>query len=96
MKFIKSYVEYIREDNWPLLNVTNKLAATSFVDANILRLLPGVKDDVDDDEKRKILIEYFTRYPDEIKSVSFKSFGSPRNYVPALMNIGGTGEIKYL
>ena len=49
-----------------------------------------------DDEKRKILIEYFTRYPDEIKSVSFKSFGSPRNYVPALMNIGGTGQIKYL
>ena len=52
------------------------------------------EDDYDSiDDVKNVLIEYFTRFPDQISRVSLNTFGVAKNYVPRLNNIGGV--IKY-
>jgi hypothetical protein len=52
------------------------------------------EDDYDSiEDVKEVLIEYFTRFPDQISSVSLNTFGVAKNYVPRLNNIGGV--IKY-
>jgi DNA invertase Pin-like site-specific DNA recombinase len=47
-----------------------------------------------DEEKENILVEYFTKYPDQIKSISVVTVGNPNQLaIPILNNIGGI--IKY-
>jgi hypothetical protein len=48
---------------------------------------------MDEDELKEILIKYFSRFPDQISSISLQLFGHSRNYTPTLNNIGGV--IKY-
>jgi len=83
-------------DDWSLYNQKNKLNAKDYVSGNLLRLVPLFKfdDECSDEEKEQLLIDYFTKYPDQIKSLSYYTVGKPNQMsVPRLMNIGGV--IKY-
>lgn len=83
-------------DDWRLYNQKSKLSASDYVDGNLLRLLTlfGLENDFDEDEAKKILVDYFTKYPDQIKSISFTTVGRPNPAaIPRLNNIGGV--VKY-
>lgn len=87
-------MDYI--EDFGKFNMKNKLDAESYVNANISRLTQmfNIEDDFTPEEKEKMLIEYFTRFPDQIKSISLKTFGAGTgNYIPTTNNIGGV--IKY-
>ena len=83
-------------DDWRLYNQKHKLAARDYVEGNLFRLLQYF--DFDDgltiDEKETILIDYFTKYPDQIKFMTLHTVGRPNPAsIPRLNNIGGV--VKY-
>jgi hypothetical protein len=83
-------------DDWSLYNQKNLLKAKEFVNDNFFRLVQffNFEEESSDEEKKQILIDYFTKYPDQIKSISVYTVGNPNQMnVPRLMNIGGV--IKY-
>lgn len=83
-------------DDWSLYNQKNKLKAKDYVSSNLFRLISLFKfdDECSDEEKEQLLVDYFTKYPDQIKSLSYYTVGNPNQMsVPRLMNIGGI--IKY-
>ena len=83
-------------DDWSLYNQKNKLKAKDYVSSNLLRLVSLFKfeDECSGEEKEQLLVDYFTKYPDQIKSLSYYTVGNPNQMsVPRLMNIGGV--IKY-
>ncbi len=83
-------------DDWSLYNQKNKLNAKDYVSSNLFRLVSLFKfdDECSDEEKEQLLVDYFTKYPDQIKSLSYYTVGKPNQMsVPRLMNIGGV--IKY-
>jgi hypothetical protein len=88
-------MDYI--EDFGRFNTKNKLDAKTYVDNNyyvlkqVMNIDEGDYDSIDD--IKDVLIEYFTRFPDQISSVSLNTFGVAKNYVPRLNNIGGT--IKY-
>jgi curved DNA-binding protein CbpA len=96
MKFIKRF-ESFEENEYSKLNIKNRLEATPFVENNIRQLIQKMNIDVDDyddiEDIKSELIEYFTRFPDQISRVSFSTFGVPKNYNLRLNNIGG--YVKY-
>lgn len=84
-------------DDWSLYNQKNLLKAKEFVNDNLFRLVQffNIQDDVETEEKKQILIDYFTRYPDQIKSINFYTVGSPNQLsIPRLNNIGGTFKYR--
>lgn len=84
-------------DDWSLFNQKNILKSKEFVNDNFFRLIQFIKfdGDVSESEKKQILIDYFTKYPDQIKSVSVYTVGNPNQLeVPRLMNIGGVFKYR--
>ena len=89
-----SYMEHL--DDWRLYNQKNKLSAKDYVEGNLYRLLQFFEfdDDSSVEEKEQTLIDYFTRFPDQIQYMSYFTVGKPNPAsVPRLNNIGGV--IKY-
>lgn len=88
-------MDYI--EDFGKFNQKNKLDASEYVDNNFRRLIQLMNIDEGDydsvDEVRDVLIEYFTRFPDQISNISLQTFGVPKNINVRLNNIGGT--IKY-
>ena len=83
-------------ENWSNFNIKNKLTAEDFVKNNLKRLIQlfNIEDDLTIEEKESILIEYLTKYPDQIKNLSFRFPQQDRqSIIPVIQNIGGT--IKY-
>ncbi len=78
-------------------NPKNKLDANTYVENNFHALKQVMNIDEDDydnmDDVKNVLIEYFTRFPDQISQISLDTFGVPKNYIPKLNNLGGV--IKY-
>jgi hypothetical protein len=87
-------MDYI--DDWDLYNQKNRLSAKDYVTDNLYRLIKffNIEDDYTIEEQEQILIDYFTKYPDQIQSLSIHTIGRPHQLsVPSLNNIGGV--IKY-
>jgi len=88
MDYIEDFSKY---------NQKNKLDAKTYVEYNINALIKIMNIDEDDydsiEDIESVLIDYFTRYPDQISSINLSTFGVPKNYVVKLNNIGGV--IKY-
>jgi len=82
-------------DDWSLFNQKNKLKAEEYVNDNLFRLIRFYDfENGEADEKKQILIDYFTKYPDQITSINIQTVGKPNQLsVPSLNNIGGI--IKY-
>jgi hypothetical protein len=83
-------------DDWRLYNQKNKLNAKEFVQENLFRLIQffNIEENLTTEEKEQILIDYFTKYPDQITSINISTVGRPNPMsVPRLNNIGGV--IKY-
>jgi hypothetical protein len=84
-------------DDYGKFNPKTKLDAKAYVDNNYYALKQIMNIDEDDydsiEDVKNILIEYFTRFPDQISRVSLNTFGVAKNYVPRLNNIGGV--VKY-
>jgi len=83
-------------DDWDLYNQKNKLDAKEYVDNNIFRLIRffDFEDESGEEEKKQVLVDYFTKYPEQIKSITVQTVGKPNQLsVPILNNIGGV--IKY-
>jgi len=83
-------------DDWRLYNQKNKLSAKDYVEGNLYRLLQFFEfsDDTTIEEKEQILIDYFTKFPDQIQYMSYVTVGRPNSAsIPRLNNIGGV--IKY-
>lgn len=78
--------------NWSEFNPKNKLDAESFVKSNLTRLsqLFNIEDDISMEEKEQILIEYLTRFPDQIRSLSLRFPDKSGSVAPIVQNIGGT------
>lgn len=96
MRFIKKF-ENFEENEYSNLNIKNRLDAVPFVENNFRQLIQMMDIDIDDydtmDDIKSELIEYYTRFPDQISRVSFNAFGAPKNYQLKLNNIGG--YVKY-
>jgi hypothetical protein len=75
-----------------------RLDALTYVKNNLRRLIQLMGINIDDyqslDEIESLLIDHFTRFPDEITKVNLKTFGVARNYIPRLNNIGGVVKYK--
>ena len=87
MKFIKEWSEW---------NPTLNKEVLDFVETNKINLRHLWDDDMSEEENMKLLIDYFTEYPDEMKSSinidkvkSVTPISGIRNAVPNLQNIGG-------
>ena len=87
MKFIKEWSEW---------NPTLNKEVLDFVETNKMNLRHLWDDDMSEEENMKLLIDYFTEYPDEmnssIKTDKIKSvtpISGIRNAAPTLQNIGG-------
>lgn len=87
MKFIKEWSEW---------NPTLNKEVLDFVETNKMNLRHLWNDDMSEEENMKLLIDYFTEYPDEMKSSinidkvkSVTPISGIRNAVPTLQNIGG-------
>lgn len=83
-------------DDWDLYNQKNKLDAKEYVGDNLYRLIKffDFEDESGEEEKAQVLIDYFTKYPEQIQSLSVHTIGRPHQLqVPSLNNIGGV--IKY-
>jgi len=80
-------------DDWSLYNQKNKLKAEEYVNDNLFRLI-RFTDYENEEEEKQTLIDYFTKYPEQISSTSIQTIGKPNQLsTPSLNNIGGT--IKY-
>ena len=94
MLITSNYMEHL--DDWRLYNKKNKLSAKDYVEGNLYRLLQFFEfdDDSSIEEKEQILIDYFTRFPDQIQYMTYVTVGKPNPAsAPKLNNIGGV--IKY-
>ena len=84
MDYIEDYSKY---------NQKNKLDAKLYVDVNVYALIQTMNIDEEDynniDEIKDVLIEYFTKHPDQISTINLATFGVPKNYLLKLNNIGG-------
>ena len=83
-------------DDWSLYNQKNRLKAKEFVHDNLSRLIKFFNFDGESSEvdREQLLIDYFTKYPDQIKSINFYTVGNTNQLsIPRLNNIGGV--IKY-
>ena len=83
-------MDYI--DDWDLYNQKNRLSAKDYVSDNLYRLIKffNIEDDYTIEEQEQILIDYFTKYPDQIQSLTIHTIGRPHQLsVPSLNNIGG-------
>ena len=84
-------------DDWDLYNQKNKLDAKEYVDNNIFRLIRffDFEDESGEEEKKQVLIDYFTKYPDQITSINIQTVGKPNQLsVPSLNNIGVVVKYK--
>ena len=84
-------------DNWSLYNQKNRLKAKEFVNDNLFRLITffNFEDESSEEERAQLLIDYFTKYPDQIKSINFFTVGNPNQLsIPRLNNIGGTFKYR--
>lgn len=77
-------------------NIKDSLSARDYVEGNFLRLVQHFKiEDLTEEEQKQKLIDYFTRFPDQISRFNIQTVGPNRSqYNLSLNNIGGT--IKYL
>ena len=82
-------------EDWRLYNQKNKLNAKEFVQENLFRLIQffNIDENLSTEEKEQILIDYFTKYPDQITSINVTTVGRPNVSVSRLNNIGGV--VKY-
>lgn len=82
-------------DDYGKFNPKTKLDAKTYVENNYYALKQILNIDEDDsiEDAKEVLIEYFTRFPDQISRISLNTFGVAKNYTPVLNNIGGV--IKY-
>ena len=83
-------MDYI--DDWDLYNQKNRLSAKDYVTDNLYRLIKffNIEDDYTIEEQEQILIDYFTKYPDQIQSLTIHTIGRPHQLsIPSLNNIGG-------
>lgn len=78
-------------------NQKSKLDADSYVDNNFRVLVQMMNIDEEDyectDDIKKVLVEYFTRFPDQMSKISIETTGIPRSFNLSLNNIGGV--VKY-
>jgi hypothetical protein len=84
-------------DDWSLYNQKNRLKAKEFVNDNLFRLITffNFEDESSEEERVQLLIDYFTKYPDQIKSINFYTVGNPNQLsIPRLNNIGGTFKYR--
>jgi len=86
MEYLQDYGDF---------NPRTKLDAIEYVNNNYyaLKQIMNLDNKMDEDELKEILIKYFSRFPDQISSISLQLFGHSINYTPTLNNIGGV--IKY-
>jgi len=84
-----------RIDDFGTFNQKNRILSQDYVEANIRRLVQHFKlEDLEEDDQKEYLIQYFTRFPDQISRYNLQMVGGNRTqYVPRLNNIGGT--IRY-
>lgn len=92
MKFIKEWSEWN-----PVLNKK----VLDFIEINKTNLRNLWDDSKSEEENMKFLIDYFTEYPDEMKSSinidnikTFISKAGMKNSTPILMNIGGVKDFR--
>jgi sulfatase maturation enzyme AslB (radical SAM superfamily) len=92
MKFIKEWSEWN-----PVLNKK----VLDYIETNKTNLRNLWDDSKSEEENMKFLIDYFTEYPDEMKSSininnikTFISKAGMKNSTPILMNIGGALDFK--
>lgn len=95
MRYLKTYKTF---ENWN--PVTNK-EVLEFIELNKTNLLHLWDKEKSEEENMQFLIDYFTEYPDEMKSVlkgdNIKmpiSKSSLRNSAPILQNIGSTNDFR--
>lgn len=92
MKFIKEW------SNWnPILNKD----VLDFIEINKISLRCLWNDSKSEEDNIKFLIDYFTKYPDEMKSsididkVKMSlSKSTLRNSAPSLQNLGGSSDFR--
>ena len=92
MKFIKEWSEWN-----PVLNKD----VLDFIEKNKIHLRSLWDDSKSEEENIQFLVDYFTEYPDEMKSstnldklVSLKPISSIKNAAPILQNIGGVKDFR--
>jgi len=87
-------MNYIQD--WSKYNQDNVLKAKEYVQDNLFRLITFFNDEdgYTTEEKEQLLIDYFTKYPDQIKKINVQTVGKPNQLsIPRLNNIGGV--VKY-
>jgi len=74
------------------------LEIENYVSNNLYRLSLSMEIDSDMDEYdiKKQLIEYYTKYPEQMAKMSPRYIIGPKSYMHSLNNIGGTYQNKYL
>ncbi len=87
MDYIEDYGEF---------NQKTKLDAEGYVESNLDRLIQlfNIEDYSNMEEVKKTLVEYFTRFPDQISRITMNTVGLPKGNNLSLNNIGST-TIKY-
>ena len=92
MKFIKE---------WSKWNPTLNKEVLDYIEINKTNLRSLWDNDSSEEENIKFLIDYFTEYPDEMKSSinvdnikTFISKAGMKNSAPILMNIGGVVDFR--
>jgi hypothetical protein len=92
MKFIKEWSEW---------NPTLNKEVLDYIEINKINLRSLWDNDSSEEENMKFLIDYFTEYPDEMKSSinvdnikTFISKAGMKNSAPILMNIGGVVDFR--
>jgi len=92
MKFIKEWSEW---------NPTLNKEVLDFIETNKTNLINLWDDSKSEEENMKFLIDYFTEYPDEMKSSininnikAFISKAGMKNSTPILMNIGVVTDFR--
>lgn len=92
MKFLKEF------SSW---NPTLNKDVLDFIEMNKTKLLNLWDKDLSEDENMKLLIDFFTEYPDLMKSdidfnklTSLKPITGIHNTAPILQNIGGVRDFR--
>lgn len=81
-------------DDFGKFNLKYKLGAESYVDNNLRRLMQIFNMDENEDNRNE-LIEYFTRFPDQISKLNIEIVGRNQNsHVLRTNNIGGVVKYK--
>ena len=85
-------------DDFYQFNLKNKADAKSFVSSCLYKLIGifNIDDEYTIDEAEDLLVDYFTKYPDQIPQITVKYLGGEfRNYVLKTNNIGGIYSKRY-